>query len=267
MPSINAIIAGLSAHSSDHPGYLISTSGTGILLYPDMDAKTFGEASDRVWDDIDSIADIRSIPDHAPHRHVDKIIITAGSESEAAKSGSLKTAVVCPPAIYGVGRGPVNQRSIQVPTLAQSFLKNGKGFYVGRGLTKWSFVHVADLSNLYVLMCEEALKGENGKTTWGLEGYYFAQQDEHLWSDVSKKLAERAKEAGLLEDSNVESMSGDEASKYHPYGALLWGGNSRSRASRAKKLLGWKPSAPSVFDTLDEALRIEAKGLSKHKEK
>lgn len=244
---------------------MISTSGTGILLYPDIDSKTVGEASDKVWDDIDSIAEITSIPDHAPHRNVDKIIISAGTESEAAKSGVLKTAIVCPPAIYGVGRGPVNQRSIQVPVLAQSFLKAGKGFYIGRGLTRWSFVHVADLSDLYLLLCEDAFKGEKGQATWGAEGYYFAQEDEHLWANVSRKLAQRAKAGGYLKEDDVVSISAEDAAPFHPFGGYLWGANSRSRASRAKKLLGWKPSAPSVFDTLDEVLRIEAQALESHK--
>lgn len=44
-----------------------------------------------------------------------------------------------------------------------------------------------------------------------------------------------------------------------PFGAVLWGTNSRGTASRARKVLGWKPTGASLEDTLDDLIDLEAK--------
>ncbi|KAL8879153.1 MAG: hypothetical protein Q9198_003185, partial [Flavoplaca austrocitrina] len=107
-----ALIEGLAAHASDRPGYIIHTSGTGILLFADLERRTFGEASTKIYNDWDGVGEVTSIPDFAPHRNVDKIILASGSKN-------VKSAIVSPPTIYGKGRGPGNQRSHQLPELSR----------------------------------------------------------------------------------------------------------------------------------------------------
>lgn len=91
----------------------------------------------------------------------------------------LKTAIVCPPTIYGVGSGSGNNRSNQVPGLTKSILKRGEGFQVTEGKATWNNVHISDLANQYLLLTEDAAAGGE-KATWGAEGYYFSENGEHV---------------------------------------------------------------------------------------
>lgn len=91
---------------------VIDTSGALVIATPDLAHKTFGEASTKVFNDWNGIEEILSVPDWAPHRSADRIVIEASM-------GNVKTAIVCPPTIYGQGRGPSNQRSHQIPDMAR----------------------------------------------------------------------------------------------------------------------------------------------------
>merc|ERR1712093_570892 len=105
-----------------------------------METETYGEApSQQPYDDLDRVSDLTSLPDSAFHRDVDKIVLGASSHI-------VKTAVICPPTIYGAGRGPGNQRSR----------------------------HVYDLSDLFVLLTEAAVanKPDLDDKLWGKEGYF-----------------------------------------------------------------------------------------------
>jgi nucleoside-diphosphate-sugar epimerase len=116
------------------------------------------------------VAEVTSLPDNAPHRDVDKIVLEA-----SAASSNVKTAIVCPPTIYGQGRGPGNQRSIQLPEMVRGILQRKEGFYIGAGLNRWTSIHVSDLSKLYTRLFEDSLKEGGGSATWGAKGYYFAE--------------------------------------------------------------------------------------------
>ena len=157
-----ALIKGLTSRDRDGgPGFLIHTSGTAILLYKDLERKTYGEAATEIYDDWDGIGQVTSIPDFAPHRVVDKLIIEADGPT-------LKTAIVCPPTIYGVGRGPGSQRGHQVYELAKCTLEKQQGLQVGAGKTFWPNVHIYDMSKCYLELIEAAVEG-GGKATWGKE--------------------------------------------------------------------------------------------------
>ncbi|MCJ1244710.1 hypothetical protein MMC30_001909 [Trapelia coarctata] len=251
-----ALLRGLAAHPDDRPGFLIHTSGTGILLYKDMETKTFGEASSKIYDDWDGIGEVTSLPDSAPHRNVDKIVI-AGGLDDASK---IKTAVVAPPLIYGKGRGPDNQRSIQLPDLAMWTLKNKHGFQVGAGKAYWNNIHVADLSKLYLKLVEAAVAG-GGKATWNEQGYYFSEQGEHQWGDISKLVALAAHKQGFIHSDEVVNLSAEEVAKLHPFAPMFWGANSRCKAIRARKLLGWSPTERTIQDEVPDAVHSEAAAL------
>ena len=195
------------------------------------------------------MGELTSLPDHAPHRNVDKIVLGAASTQ-------CKTAIMCPPTIYGKGRGPDNQRSIQLPWLARCSIQRGNAFQVGPGKTLWTNIHVHDLSKGYLLLAEAAAAG-GGKASWGKEGYYFAEHDEHVWGEVSQELAKRGKKLGLLETDNVDHLPSDKVGELVSAGPMLWGANSRGVASRLRKELGWAPRSPAMVDTIDEALQVE----------
>lgn len=265
-PSAHAIVRGLAAHGPSTPGFFIHTSGTGILLFEDIRAKTFGTGfREKVYDDLEGVKDVTSLPDDALHRNIDKIVLEAGTEH----SDRVKTAIVCPPAIYGIGRGPDNQRSIQLPGLCAATLELGYAIKVNEGKTNWGNVHVHDLSDLYLKLVEEAAAGGEtadwaGKPpTWGAEGYYFCENGEHVWGEVSQWVADEAKKQGLIESNEVKSLTAEEVAKVSPFGPFLWGANSRASAKRARAILGWKPTAPSFKDEVGSTLEVEAKRLDK----
>ena len=251
-----ALTKGLAAHSENRPGYLIHTSGTGILTFADYERKTFGEAANKVYDDWDGVKEVTSLPDFAFHRNIDKIVLEAGTTNP----NNIKTAIVCPPTIYGTGRGPGNQRSIQLPDLAKATLTEKKGFKVGEGLTYWANVHVFDLSKLYLKLLEAAASG-GGKATWGKDGYYFTEHGEHIWGEISQAVASAAHKQGFLPDDEVISISPEKSTEFHRAGPVLWGANSRGRAIRARKLLGWSPQEASIAKEAPIAVAIEAKSL------
>lgn len=98
MGAAKAIAAGLVAgHTKEKPGYWLHTGGTGILTFEDSDKGTFGNKSDKVYDDWEGVEELLNLPDHAFHRNVDKLILDAA----AKHADVLKVALVCPPTIYG----------------------------------------------------------------------------------------------------------------------------------------------------------------------
>ncbi|KAM5526269.1 hypothetical protein FOXYSP1_02313, partial [Fusarium oxysporum f. sp. phaseoli] len=260
-----AIAAGLrSTHSSSNPGYWIHISGTGILCWYDMDNKRYGEAPlpEQAYNDLEGVDKVTSLPDTAFHRDVDKIVL-----DEAAKDPSaVKVAIVCPPTIYGTGRGPANQRSRQIPGLTETTLEKGFGPIIGAGETEWDNVHVHDLSNLILLLSERAAssdKQSDEQEIWGPKGYFFAENGKHKWSQISALIAKEAKKQGVIDSDETKVLDVDEAQKKLGFQALSWGLNSRGEAKRARKFLGWKPVGESLEEWIPESVQIEAKRLNK----
>ncbi|RPA89094.1 NAD(P)-binding protein [Choiromyces venosus 120613-1] len=248
VPSAQVITSSLSPSS-----YLIHTSGTSIIL--DWRSNGFGtQLGTKVYNDVDGVSEITSLPDEAWHRDVDRVVLESGKN----------TAIVCPCCIYGLGTGPGKKVSWQIPQLAKWTIVHGKGFVVNEGRTYWNHVHVLDLANLYVKLVEEALKPNGGKATWGPEGYYFAESGEHIWSDVSQKIAEIAHRKGLIKDDSIEKLTPEEIRTFAPTGHLEWGSNSRGIGMRARTLLGWEPKQKNLWDSLEEEVDMAAEALKKH---
>ncbi|EAU32026.1 conserved hypothetical protein [Aspergillus terreus NIH2624] len=255
-----AIAAGLAAgHSTDKPGYWLHTGGTGILTFADSDRGVFGDRDDKVYDDWDGVYELTHLPDHAFHRNVDQIVLDAG----AKYAGVVKTALVCPPTIYGRGRGPCSQRSRQAYELARVTIQLQKAPIIGAGQSVWNNVHVHDLSDLFMLLVEAAVQGRADDGLWGANSYYLAENGEHCWGDLAREMAKRAAELGYIPQPVAEPINLDDAKRYAGFESLSWGMNSRGRARRARNLLGWKPSRPSLETEVPAILRDEWKRLQK----
>lgn len=254
--SATALVSGLAKRST--PSYLIHTSGTGILSFADLERDTYGVKSEKTYNDWDGINEVTSLPDYALHRNVDKIVLGASSKTPGSK---VNTAIVCPPCIYGPGRGPDNRKSVQVYRMARIALQRGKGFHVNEGENTWTQVHVRDLSNVFLSLVETALSPDGGKATWNEEGYYFAESGDFLWGDVGRVIGKIAEEKKLIKEAGADEVTKEEADKLLPMGSYLWGTNSRCRAVRANKLFGWTPKEKSLFDLLPDIVEDEAREL------
>lgn len=83
-----------------------------------------------------------------------------------------------PPIIYGVGEGPINQRSIQILTLCKVALERGKAVTVGKGESRWGSVHVGDIAKLIASLAEAGAKENQDEALWGENGIYLTGVDE-----------------------------------------------------------------------------------------
>jgi hypothetical protein len=80
---------------------------------------------------------------------------------------------------------------------------------------------------------------------------------------LAKSIGEQASKEGFLKEKpEVKSLSFDEAVN-SPAGfeAASWGLNSRGRALRGRKVLGWEPKEQSIEDEVPNILRAEASRL------
>ena len=142
---------------SGRPTYYIHVSGTGLLTHQaDKGQPRHG----KIYNDWEGLPDLINFPAEAPHRNVDQIVL----EAAKANPTTLRTAIVCPPVIYGPGRGPVNERAMITPLTVASMIKRGQG-YLPTGDAAWHHVHVHDLSDLFIRLIRAAAEG-GGKATW-----------------------------------------------------------------------------------------------------
>ena len=191
--------------------------------------------------------------DSAPHRPVDKVVL-------AAASSSIKTAVVCPSLIYGRGRGPGNRRSMQAYELSRLILERGAGFVVGEKDYMWFHVHIYDLSRLYLSLVEAAVVG-GGDASWNAEGYYLVESGEHGWDELARAITIEAFKKGFIESAEADVLEGKEREKLEAVGVALWNVESRAKAIRAAKLLGWRVRERSLMDEVPDIVRGEAERI------
>lgn len=158
-PSIQALIAGLLRHPE--PSFLIHLSGTGIVS-DWLERAHLGKLNSRVWSDVDDLEEITSRPDRELHRNVDKIIQQAATEN----GDKLKTAIICPPDIYGHGRGPGRTQSAYVPKFYEASKGLGAAFFADEGTNTRSWVHIEDLMKVYLNVVEAAAADGKG-ADWG----------------------------------------------------------------------------------------------------
>ncbi|KAI1117224.1 nucleoside-diphosphate-sugar epimerase [Nemania sp. NC0429] len=252
LPSARAIAKGLhEGHTNEKPGYWIHVCGTGMLQWWDWDHDRYGQSPlpEQKYHDIDDIDKILTIPHHAYHRDCDEIVLAAN------QFPGVKTLIVGPPTIYGPGRGPVNQRSIQAYNMAKFTLENGFApIMSGGGSPEWDNVHIHDLGAFFALAVDAALDPEkqNNPEIFGPRGYFFLENGVHTWRGLATQIAEEAHKQGYIAEAKTQE------GEYKNYGA-----NSKSIAARAKKYLGWEPHGRSLEGEIPDIVANEAKTLGK----
>lgn len=129
---------------------------------------------------------------------------------------------------------------------------------VGQGKARWNNIHVSDLAQLFVRLTEAAIEQNTDAQLWNENGYYLVENGEHIWSDLARLMGKKATGLGLVKGQLDESsLDKDKAIEQAGFEAVSWGYNSRGKAERARKLVGWKPVGPSIEDTVDEILKDE----------
>jgi nucleoside-diphosphate-sugar epimerase len=213
--ALQALVEGLRGSSKP----LLHTSGSSVI---GDDAR--GERrSDFVFDEETPFVVSAT---KQPRRDIDLLVI------DAASTG-VRSAVICPSLIYGTGKG-LNRDSVQIPFLAANARTHGAVQLVGAGLNVWSNVHIDDLAELYLLVLSDAPAGS----------FYFAENGEASFAEMGDAIAKRL---GL---SKVESLPPESAARQWGESKAYYtlGSNSRVRAKRARRELGWAPRHASVID-------------------
>ncbi|CAF1198185.1 unnamed protein product [Rotaria sp. Silwood1] len=255
LPSARAIISGLNkrTQTTGKPVIYIHTSGTGVLI-EDVRGK---KGSNIVYNDLDP-DQINGLADKQIHRNVDLLVINS-----AQANPLLKSVIILPPLIYGIGTGLFNQTSIQLPILIRAALKRGKVEMIGAGESTWDSVHIDDLVDAYIILFDQLLSvyGPSAEPdaklspylTTGREGYYFAENGRHSWRQLAEKIGEVLHKKGAIKLSKVTTFPDDEVEDAL-WGPASWGAlgsQSNSKAERLRKL-GWKPHRPNLFDSVEE---------------
>lgn len=219
----------INAASSDHRGAVealiaamagsgkpfIHSSGTSIVADLAM-----GEPSERIFNEA---TPVEPLPERAARVAIDRLVLAAPG---------IRSSVICNAMIYGRALGPPAQ-SVQIPALVRQAKASGIARYIGRGLNRWSNVHIADVAALYVLALAKAPAGT----------FFYVESGEESLGNIANAIAARL---GL---GAAQSWSADEAIAAwgRNLAMLSLGSNSRVRG-RAAADLGWAPLRRSVTD-------------------
>jgi nucleoside-diphosphate-sugar epimerase len=207
--AVEALIAAMSG--SGKP--FIHSSGTSIVADLAM-----GEPSERIFEEA---TPVEPLPERAARMAIDRLVLAAPG---------IRSIVLCNAMIYGHALGPAAQ-SVQIPALVRQAKASGIARYIGRGLNRWSNVHIADVATAYALALARAPAGT----------FMYVESGEEALGEIVSAIAAR------LELGRAQSCSADEAIAAwgRNLAVLSLGSNSRVRGRVALEL-GWLPTRRSV---------------------
>jgi nucleoside-diphosphate-sugar epimerase len=204
-----ALLAGLAGSGKA----FVHSSGSSIVADLAM-----GEPSQKIFDEATPLA---PLPDKAARVAIDRLVLD---------TPGIRPVVLCNTMIYGHALGPPAQ-SVQVPALARQAKSSGVGRYIGRGLNRWSNVHIADVAALYALVLAKAQA----------RGFMFVESGEESLGEIASAIAAKL---GLGE---AQSWSAEEAIAAWGRNMAVFslGSNSCVRGKQAAAL-GWLPAHRSI---------------------
>jgi nucleoside-diphosphate-sugar epimerase len=215
--AVEALIAGLTG--SGKP--FLHSSGSSIVADLAM-----GEPSDRIFHEE---APIEPQAEKAARVAIDRLVLDAPG---------IRSVVLCNSMIYGKALG-APARSVQIPALVQQARASGVARYIGRGLNRWSNVHIADVAALYALAITKAPAGM----------FMYVESGEEALGEIVRAIATRL---GL---GLAQSWSAEEAMAAWGRNMAVFslGSNSRVRGRGAFDL-GWAPKRRSIIRWIVEEL-------------
>lgn len=192
---------------------LLHTSGSSIVA---DDAE--GEPSDVIFDE-----------EHMPTPTSDKAARVALDRAILSAQG-VRSIVLCNSLVFGDALGPT-ARSVQLPLLIDQAHESGHAHFIGRGLNRWSTVHIADVVDLYLLTLEKAGPGT----------FVFVESGEASFRDMAQSMADGL---GLGEPISM-TIDAAEARWGRARARYSLASNSRVRSLRTRAL-GWSPTVMTV---------------------
>jgi nucleoside-diphosphate-sugar epimerase len=222
----------IHAASADHPGSvvtliaalersgktLITTTGSGIVA-----DSAAGEYAGSVFYTEDTY--FEPVPFRRPRVAINHLV------RQAAIDKGIRSVVICPSMIYGKGHG-LQPDSDQLPKIIALSKQVGAGVYFGKGLNRYSNVHIDDLVDLYLLVLEKAPGGS----------FFFAENGHASFKDIAEMVSRSLSLGGKTASISVE----DVVRQYGDAGRYGVTSNSLVSAVNARRL-GWSPKAPSLL--------------------
>lgn len=246
--SAQALLQGLSLRKAQtgRDVYMIQLSGASNLADQPITGTYLEDREfDDIKDDIYEYERMRQKLRPYEQRSTELGVIDKGLEL------GVKTLVMMPPLIFGLGTGLFNRISVQIPVYIEAALRHRRGVVVGEGKGQLDHVHVQDLASLYEIVVVEILENDGKRLPQGKKGIVFSGNGRHTWMEVAQRVAEACVVEGAIGDAEVQSLTLDEgANAFKSYVDLVGGDltelevglccNSRTFASVARDL-GWKP--------------------------
>lgn len=213
-PSADALVSALRGTGKLY----LHTSGSSIVGTP-----AGGEFLEPVYDEATPFT---PSPGRAPRVALNEKIL-------ASTADNVRAVIIAPSLIYGLGRG-AGLHSMQVPWLIALAKKYGEARHIGPGENRWANVHIDDLADLYALALEKAPAG----------AFYYAENGENSMQEVCAAISRMLGFGG-----GTVAMAVDEAAKEWGDGPArnTMGSNSRVRAARPRREVGWQPHRPSLI--------------------
>lgn len=196
---------------------LICTTGSGIAA-----DSAAGEYATSVVLTEDSY--FEPVPFRRPRVAMNRLV------REAAVDKGIRSVIICPSMIYGKGRG-LQPDSDQLPKLIALSKQVGAGVYFGKGLNRYSNVHIDDLVDLYLLALEKAPGGS----------FFFAENGHASFKEIAEMISRSLGLGGKTVSLSIE----DVVRQYGDAGRYGVTSNSLVSAVNARRL-GWSPKAPSL---------------------
>jgi nucleoside-diphosphate-sugar epimerase len=199
----------------------IQTSGTSVVSTYDE-----GEPVERIFHEDTPFT---PMPEKATRVAIDRQIL--GSALDGVRS-----VVIRPSLIYGRGIG-VEGASVQIPRLIEQARASGVARHIGRGLNVWSHVHIQDVVDLFLLALNAAPAGS----------LFYAENGEASMKTAVEAISRMLGLGGKTEAWAIE----DAVTALGPGAHLTFASNSRVRAVKARKVLGWAPKGPILLDEIE----------------
>jgi nucleoside-diphosphate-sugar epimerase len=265
-PSLNALLAGLLQRAT--PGYLLHLSGSGIVS--DWNSTThLGCLNPKTWSDISSLDEIANLPSGELHRSTESML--HHHMSSPSSNSKINIAILCPPDIYGPGTGPGKTSSALLPMYVAEILKSPqkRAFYVCEGTNTRSWVHINDLTSLYLHVVEAAASPSTHppEKFFNRNGYYFAGTQEHSHIALATQVGRVLAEHGVIESAEPVEIGLEEVDrmariweKFPKLGRYLFAANSRTRAERAGGLWGYKGSEEGLMECVEGDVLAAVRG-------
>ena len=124
---------------------------------------------------------------------------------ETGEALDVPTYIVMAPTIFGLGTGPFNKWSVQLPAIIADALQSQPTKVIGDGQRVWTHVHIEDLTDLFVLLVRQIVDGEHLPS--GKQGIYFCETGQHTHLEMAQRLADAGVELGLFPSAHVRKVS------------------------------------------------------------